>query len=197
MSFSIYKEKNGEIRKLLKWFQFHHSAASMRYFLVPGMCINKWCFALQLFWEKRLQGLSASDVTEQIIKTMELPKGLQGIIQIQLGSTCCVPGSVLAAVGSEMMKTGSLHWGIGCLAGWCSFCVLVKPRKNGSEKLVCCRDVSDFFLFKNFGFRLGSSYKLTYVLLLEPNATEWQNFSRFLVKAASGSSTCPFTLPLT
>nr|XP_040126186.1 methyl-CpG-binding domain protein 2 [Ictidomys tridecemlineatus] len=33
----------------------------------------------QLFWEKRLQGLSASDVTEQIIKTMELPKGLQGV----------------------------------------------------------------------------------------------------------------------
>ncbi|OWK01763.1 hypothetical protein Celaphus_00017803, partial [Cervus elaphus hippelaphus] len=32
-----------------------------------------------LFWEKRLQGLSASDVTEQIIKTMELPKGLQGV----------------------------------------------------------------------------------------------------------------------
>ncbi|MEJ1280130.1 methyl-CpG binding domain protein 2 [Cricetulus griseus] len=33
----------------------------------------------KLFWEKRLQGLSASDVTEQIIKTMELPKGLQGV----------------------------------------------------------------------------------------------------------------------
>ncbi|GAB5579510.1 methyl-CpG-binding domain protein 2 [Prionailurus iriomotensis] len=35
--------------------------------------------AIDLFWEKRLQGLSASDVTEQIIKTMELPKGLQGV----------------------------------------------------------------------------------------------------------------------
>uniref|UniRef100_A0A8D2Q3P5 Methyl-CpG binding domain protein 2 n=2 Tax=Varanus komodoensis TaxID=61221 RepID=A0A8D2Q3P5_VARKO len=33
----------------------------------------------QLFWEKRLQGLSASDVSEQIIKSMELPKGLQGV----------------------------------------------------------------------------------------------------------------------
>ncbi|XP_069075585.1 methyl-CpG-binding domain protein 2 isoform X2 [Pleurodeles waltl] len=33
----------------------------------------------QLFWEKRLQGLNASDVTEQILKTMELPKGLQGV----------------------------------------------------------------------------------------------------------------------
>ncbi|XP_058880360.1 methyl-CpG-binding domain protein 2-like isoform X3 [Acipenser ruthenus] len=33
----------------------------------------------KLFWEKRLQGLTASDVTEQIIRTMELPKGLQGV----------------------------------------------------------------------------------------------------------------------
>ncbi|NXL88475.1 MBD2 protein, partial [Alectura lathami] len=32
----------------------------------------------QLFWEKRLQGLSASDVSEQVIRAMELPKGLQG-----------------------------------------------------------------------------------------------------------------------
>lgn len=148
MSFSIYKEKNGEIRKLLKWSQFHHSAASMRYFLVLGMCINKCCFALQLFWEKRLQGLSASDVTEQIIKTMELPKGLQGIIQIQLGSTCCVPGSVLAAMESEMMKTGSLHWGIGCLAGWCSFCVLVNPGKMDLKSLCVAGMFQIFFCLK-------------------------------------------------
>ncbi|KAG8456804.1 hypothetical protein GDO86_002550 [Hymenochirus boettgeri] len=33
----------------------------------------------QLFWEKRLEGLSASDLTEQVIKPMELPKGLQGV----------------------------------------------------------------------------------------------------------------------
>lgn len=33
----------------------------------------------QLFWEKRLQGLSACDIAEQIIKSVELPKGLQGI----------------------------------------------------------------------------------------------------------------------
>ncbi|XP_075442593.1 methyl-CpG-binding domain protein 2 isoform X6 [Ascaphus truei] len=33
----------------------------------------------KLFWEKRLQGLCASDVTEQIIRSMELPKGLQGV----------------------------------------------------------------------------------------------------------------------
>ncbi|XP_063816109.1 methyl-CpG-binding domain protein 2 [Pseudophryne corroboree] len=33
----------------------------------------------QLFWEKRLEGLCASDVTEQVLKSMELPKGLQGV----------------------------------------------------------------------------------------------------------------------
>lgn len=33
----------------------------------------------QLFWEKRLQGLSASDVSEEILKSMELPKGLQAV----------------------------------------------------------------------------------------------------------------------
>ncbi|KAA0717476.1 Methyl-CpG-binding domain protein 2 [Triplophysa tibetana] len=33
----------------------------------------------QLFWEKRLKGLRASDVTEEVIRTMELPKALQSI----------------------------------------------------------------------------------------------------------------------
>ncbi|KAM9328927.1 methyl-CpG-binding domain protein 2 [Gastrophryne carolinensis] len=33
----------------------------------------------QLFWEKRLEGMCALDVTEQVIKPMELPKGLQGV----------------------------------------------------------------------------------------------------------------------
>uniref|UniRef100_A0A1A8IS29 Methyl-CpG binding domain protein 2 n=2 Tax=Nothobranchius TaxID=28779 RepID=A0A1A8IS29_NOTKU len=33
----------------------------------------------QLFWEKRLKGLRSSDVAEQVLRTMELPKGLQGI----------------------------------------------------------------------------------------------------------------------
>ncbi|XP_077646641.1 methyl-CpG-binding domain protein 2 [Lonchura striata] len=34
---------------------------------------------VRAFLEKRLQGLSASDVSEEIIKCMELPKGLQGV----------------------------------------------------------------------------------------------------------------------
>ncbi|XP_032803324.1 methyl-CpG-binding domain protein 3-like isoform X1 [Petromyzon marinus] len=33
----------------------------------------------QLFWEKRLQGWSASDITEEILKSMDLPKGIQGV----------------------------------------------------------------------------------------------------------------------
>ncbi|XP_015705925.1 methyl-CpG-binding domain protein 2-like isoform X6 [Coturnix japonica] len=33
----------------------------------------------QLFWEKRLRGLSASDVGQEILKAMELPKGLQAL----------------------------------------------------------------------------------------------------------------------
>lgn len=31
----------------------------------------------QLFWERRLKGLRSSDVTEEVLRTMELPKGLQ------------------------------------------------------------------------------------------------------------------------
>ncbi|KAG7247936.1 hypothetical protein CRUP_037158, partial [Coryphaenoides rupestris] len=31
----------------------------------------------QLFWEKKLSGLNAFDVAEELVKTMELPKGLQ------------------------------------------------------------------------------------------------------------------------
>ena len=33
-------------------------------------------FMLQLFWEKRLQGLNACDITEQTFKTLELPKNI-------------------------------------------------------------------------------------------------------------------------
>ncbi|XP_047426158.1 methyl-CpG-binding domain protein 2 isoform X5 [Mugil cephalus] len=33
----------------------------------------------KLFWEKRLKGLRSSDVTEQVLRTMRLPKGVQSI----------------------------------------------------------------------------------------------------------------------
>lgn len=129
---------------------------------------------------------------------MELPKGLQGIIQIQLSSAYYVSGSVLDAVGvtndwGRVFTLGDCvpFWMMSLLC-WC------KPRESVLEELVqCCRDVSDFFLCKNFGFRLGSPYKSTHVLLLEPNAAEWQNFLSFLLKAASGFNAGSFTLPLT
>lgn len=35
-------------------------------------------FFHQLFWEKKLSGLNAFDIAEELVKTMELPKGLQG-----------------------------------------------------------------------------------------------------------------------
>ncbi|NXS33514.1 MBD2 protein, partial [Pomatostomus ruficeps] len=50
----------------------------------------------QLFWEKRLQGLSASDVSEEILKSMELPKGLQGVGPSSTAET------LLAAVASAL-----------------------------------------------------------------------------------------------
>ncbi|KAG9467352.1 hypothetical protein GDO78_015115 [Eleutherodactylus coqui] len=50
----------------------------------------------QLFWEKRLEGLCASDVTEEVLKSMELPKGLQGVGP---GNN---EGTLLAAIASAL-----------------------------------------------------------------------------------------------
>ncbi|XP_058274651.1 methyl-CpG-binding domain protein 3a isoform X4 [Hemibagrus wyckioides] len=33
----------------------------------------------QLFWEKKLSGLNVYDIAEELMKTMDLPKGLQGV----------------------------------------------------------------------------------------------------------------------
>lgn len=72
---------------------------------------------------------------------MELPKGLQGIIQVQLRSTYYVPGSVLGAVESDMIET-SLCFG-DCMPCWMRYLLgFSKPRGNVPEKLVCCRDAS-------------------------------------------------------
>lgn len=48
--------------------------------------INIWLisFFLQLFWEKKLSGLNAYDIAEELVKTMDLPKGLQGIVSTHL-----------------------------------------------------------------------------------------------------------------
>ncbi|XP_073333445.1 methyl-CpG-binding domain protein 2 [Pagrus major] len=33
----------------------------------------------QLFWERRLKGLRSSDITEEVLRTIDLPKGLQSV----------------------------------------------------------------------------------------------------------------------
>ncbi|XP_077413981.1 methyl-CpG-binding domain protein 3-like [Vanacampus margaritifer] len=33
----------------------------------------------QLFWERKLSGLSAFDIADELVKTMDLPRGLQGV----------------------------------------------------------------------------------------------------------------------
>ncbi|KAM8982904.1 methyl-CpG-binding domain protein 2-like [Ara ararauna] len=69
----------------------------------------------QLFWEKRLQGLSASDVSEQILKSMELPKGLQGV----------GPGSTDEALLSAVAS--ALHTGAAPITGQPSAAVEKNP----------------------------------------------------------------------
>lgn len=43
---------------------------------------------LQLFWEKKLSGLNAYDIAEELVKTMDLPKGLQGTPVLILHLKC-------------------------------------------------------------------------------------------------------------
>lgn len=72
---------------------------------------------------------------------MELPKGLQGIIQVQLSSTYYMPGSVLDAVEPGITET-SLCCG-DCIPCWMMDLLgFGKPRGNVPEKLVHCRDSS-------------------------------------------------------
>lgn len=42
-----------------------------------SVCLSIWW---QLFWEKKLSGLNAFDIAEELVKTMDLPKGLQGTL---------------------------------------------------------------------------------------------------------------------
>ncbi|XP_072108309.1 methyl-CpG-binding domain protein 3-like [Mobula birostris] len=69
----------------------------------------------QLFWEKRLQGLSACDIAEQIIKSVELPKGLQGI----------GPGNTNEALLSAIAS--ALHTSSGPITGQPSAAVEKNP----------------------------------------------------------------------
>ncbi|XP_060038040.1 methyl-CpG-binding domain protein 3 isoform X3 [Erinaceus europaeus] len=55
----------------------------------------------QLFWEKKLSGLSAFDVAEELVKTMDLPRGLQGV------GPGCTDETLLSAIASAL-HTSSL-----------------------------------------------------------------------------------------
>ncbi|RXM98512.1 Methyl-CpG-binding domain protein 3 [Acipenser ruthenus] len=50
----------------------------------------------QLFWEKKLNGLNAFDIAEELVKTMELPKGLQGV------GPGCTDETLLSAIASAL-----------------------------------------------------------------------------------------------
>lgn len=42
----------------------------------------------QLFWERKLSGLNAFDIAEELVKTMELPRGLQGEENLKIRQPC-------------------------------------------------------------------------------------------------------------
>uniref|UniRef100_A0A8C6P1H3 Methyl-CpG binding domain protein 3 n=1 Tax=Nothobranchius furzeri TaxID=105023 RepID=A0A8C6P1H3_NOTFU len=50
----------------------------------------------QLFWERKLSGLNAFDIAEELVKTMDLPKGLQGV------GPACSDKTLLSAIASAL-----------------------------------------------------------------------------------------------
>ncbi|XP_038575248.1 methyl-CpG-binding domain protein 3a [Micropterus salmoides] len=50
----------------------------------------------QLFWERKLSGLNAFDIAEELVKTMDLPKGLQGVGPVSSDKT------LLSAIASAL-----------------------------------------------------------------------------------------------
>lgn len=42
------------------------------------MNYNMFVILLKLFWEKKLSGLCAYDIADELLKSMDFPKGLQG-----------------------------------------------------------------------------------------------------------------------
>ncbi|XP_076880589.1 methyl-CpG-binding domain protein 3b isoform X12 [Brachyhypopomus gauderio] len=51
----------------------------------------------QLFWEKKLSGLNAYDIAEELVKTMDLPKGLQAGV-----GPGCTDKTLLSAIASAL-----------------------------------------------------------------------------------------------
>ncbi|KAM9720090.1 methyl-CpG-binding domain protein 3a [Menidia menidia] len=50
----------------------------------------------QLFWERKLSGINAFDIAEELVKTMDLPKGLQGVGPV------CSDKTLLSAIASAL-----------------------------------------------------------------------------------------------
>uniref|UniRef100_A0A8C7LCS1 Methyl-CpG binding domain protein 3 n=1 Tax=Oncorhynchus kisutch TaxID=8019 RepID=A0A8C7LCS1_ONCKI len=50
----------------------------------------------QLFWERKLSGLSAFEIAEELVKTMDLPRGLQGVGPV------CSDKTFLSAISSTL-----------------------------------------------------------------------------------------------
>ncbi|KAM9845184.1 methyl-CpG-binding domain protein 3-like isoform 1-T1 [Aulostomus maculatus] len=75
----------------------------------------------QLFWERKLSGLSAFDIAEELVKTMDLPKGLQSehsfsstaVVEFSTSLTCAVPSSGVGPACSDRTLlsaiTSALH----------------------------------------------------------------------------------------
>ncbi|XP_060937483.1 methyl-CpG-binding domain protein 2 [Limanda limanda] len=64
----------------------------------------------QLFWEKRLKGLRSSDVTEELLRSMDLPKGLRSVGPDSGDDT------LLSALASALHMSSSPTTGQMCVA---------------------------------------------------------------------------------
>ncbi|XP_035279101.1 methyl-CpG-binding domain protein 3-like isoform X3 [Anguilla anguilla] len=69
----------------------------------------------QLFWEKKLSGLNAFDIAEELVKTMDLPKGLQRV------GPGCTDKTLLSAIAS------ALHTSAAPITGQLSVAVEKNP----------------------------------------------------------------------
>ncbi|XP_036410074.1 methyl-CpG-binding domain protein 3-like isoform X1 [Megalops cyprinoides] len=69
----------------------------------------------QLFWEKKLSGMNAFDIAEELVKTMDLPKGLQRV------GPGCTDRTLLSAISS------ALHTSAAPITGQVSVAVEKNP----------------------------------------------------------------------
>lgn len=92
------------------------------------ICLSGW---RQLFWEKKLSGLNAFDIAEELVKTMDLPKGLQGNPGPRAGG-----GSPLPVLRTPRRPLGAERsW--GCGGGWTPRTHVLRPRGPGPQPRSC------------------------------------------------------------